>query len=174
MARDLILVGIFGAPHGVRGEMRLKSFTGDPLAIAGYGPLTDDRGRRFAIKWQGEGIAELSQLVDGKRMKVADRAAAEQLVNVRLYVDRDRLPPPDADEYYLSDLNGLLAVTPDGRELGRVDAVHDHGAGVFLEIGPLLIPFTRAAVPEVDVAAGRMTVVPPAEVVGDAKSEAAA
>lgn len=174
MGERRILMGVVGRPHGVRGLVRLHSYAADPADLPGYGPLSDDRGRRFAIKWQGDGIAALSQVVDGKRVKLADRAAAEQMVNVRLYVDRDRLPPPEADEYYLSDLNGLLAVTPDGRELGRVDAVHDHGAGAFLEIGPLLIPFTRAAVPDVDVAAGRLTVVPPAEVVGEARSDAAA
>jgi 16S rRNA processing protein RimM len=169
-----ILMGVVGRPHGVRGLVRLHGYASDPADLPGYGPLTDDRGRRFTIRWQGDGIAELTLLVDGKRVKVADRAAAEQLVNLRLYVDRSRLPPPRTDEFYLADLTGLLAVTPDGRELGRVDAVHDHGAGAFLEIGPLLIPFTRTAVPDVDVAAGRLTVVPPAEVIGETKSEAAA
>jgi len=169
-----ILMGVVGRPHGVRGLVRLHSYAADPADLPGYGPLTDDRGRRFSVRWQGEGIAELTQLVEGRREKLADRAAAERLVNLRLYVDRDRLPPPAADEFYLADLAGLLAVTPDGRELGRVDAVHDHGAGAFLEIGALLVPFTRAAVPDVDVAAGRLTVVPPAEIVGESRSDAAA
>jgi len=174
MAGRRILMGVVGRPHGVRGLVRLHSYASDPSDLPGYGPLTDDRGRRFSVRWQADGIAELTQLVDGKRVKLADRAAAEQLVNIRLYVDRDRLPPPQTDEFYLADLTGLLAVTADGRELGRVEAVHDHGAGIFLEIGALLIPFTRAAVPDVDVAAGRLTVVPPAEIVGEAKSDAAA
>jgi 16S rRNA processing protein RimM len=174
MPQRHILIGVVGRPHGVRGLVRLHSYAAEPADLPGYGPLADDRGRRFVVRWQGDGIAELSQLIDGKRVRVADRAAAGQLVNLRLYVDRDRLPPPDTDEFYLADLNGLLAVAPDGRALGRVAAVHDHGAGVFLEIGTLLIPFTRAAVPDVDLAAGRLVVVPPVEIAGDAKAEAAA
>ncbi len=85
-------------------------------------------------------------------------------MNTRLHVDRDRLPPPAEDEFYLADLVGLTALGPDGAELGQVGAVHDYGAGTSLEIGALLIPFTRACVPVVDIAAGRITVAPPAEV----------
>ncbi len=174
MPGQRILMGVVGRPHGVRGLVRLLSYAADPADLPGYGPLLDDRGRRFALRWHGEGIAELLEIVDGKRQKIASRDAAERLVNLRLYVERDRLPPPDEDEFYMADLVGLAAATPEGRELGVVVAVHDHGAGVFLEIGPSLIPFTRAAVPEVDVAGGRLTVVPPVEIVGEAKAEAAA
>jgi 16S rRNA processing protein RimM len=99
---------------------------------------------------------------------VADRNAAEKLVNTRLYIDRARLPPPDDEEFYLADLVGLTAIGADGAALGTVVAVHDYGAGTSLEIAradsaPLLVPFTRAVVPEVDPAAGRLTVVPPDE-----------
>lgn len=165
MATDRrIAMGVIGRPHGVRGLVHLHSYTADPAALPEYGPFTDDRGRRFTVAWVSEGVARVAELVEGREVPLRDRAAAEALVNVRLHVARDRLPPPDDDEYYLADLVGLTAVQPDGRELGRVDAVHDYGAGASLEIGKLLIPFTRACVPEIDLAAGRLVVVPPAEV----------
>ncbi len=104
----------------------------------------------------------------GAEVKVADRAAAEKLTNTRLYVERERLPEPEPDEFYLADLVGLAACDAAGAGFGTVTAVHDYGAGVSLEIGregapPLLVPFTRAAVPEVDVARGRVVVAPPEE-----------
>jgi 16S rRNA processing protein RimM len=113
-------------------------------------------------------------VIDGKPVKPADRTAAERLTNKKLYVDRARLPAPDEEEFYVADLVGLAAVAEDGRELGRVDAVHDHGAGTFLEVGPLLLPFTKAAVPVVDIEAGRLVIVPPAEIAGDTREGAAA
>jgi 16S rRNA processing protein RimM len=106
----------------------------------------------------------VAEIVAGKRVPVTDRATAERLVNLRLYLPRERLPPPGEDEFYLADLVGLEAVDPAGRVLGPVAAVHDYGAGASLEIGALLVPFTRDAVPSIDLAAGRMIVVPPAEV----------
>jgi len=168
-----ILLGVIGRPHGVRGLLRVHSYTADPADVAAYGPLTDDRGRQFTLRWRGEGIAEVSELQDGKPEPVHDRTAAERLVNLRLYVERDRLPPAEAGEFYLADLIGLAAVTEDGRELGRVDAVHDYGGGASLEIGPLLLPFSRACVPDIDLAAGRLTVAPPAEVIGAPGAEGA-
>ncbi len=171
MGERRILLGVVGRPHGVRGLLHVHSYAADPASLAGYGTLSDERGRQFALRWRGEGIAEFSEIVDGTRLPVADRGAAERLVNTRLYVDRDRLPAPAADEFYLADLVGLVAVTADGRDLGRVAAVHDYGAGAALEIGALLLPFTRACVPEVDIAGGRLTVVLPIET--DAREQAA-
>ncbi len=130
-----------------------------------YGALTDDRGGVYRLRWRGEGVAEIFRVVEGKRIALTTREEAAALVNTRLYVPREKLPKPDADEFYLADLIGLSAVGPDGEDLGRVDAVHDYGAGASLEIGRLLLPFTRAVVPEIDLAAGRVTVVPPAELV---------
>jgi 16S rRNA processing protein RimM len=167
-------MAVVGRPHGVRGLVRVQCHAENPAKLPRYSPLSDERGRKFRLRWQGEGIAELAEFVDGKPVKLADRAAAERLVNLKLYVERARLPAPDPDEFYLADLVGLAAVADDGRNLGRVEAVHDHGAGTFLEIGPLLVPFTRAAVPDVDIAAGRVTVVLPAEVLGEKPAEAAA
>ena len=165
MPQQRILMGVIGRPHGVRGLVHLHSYAANPADLPSYGPLSDDRGRRFRLRWRSEGVAEVFEIVEGKRVRVADRTAADKLVNTRLSLDRADLPPPDEDEFYLSDLQGLRAVAEDGREIGTVSAVHDHGGGVYLEIGPLLLPFTRACVPDVDVAGGRLTVVPPAEVV---------
>jgi 16S rRNA processing protein RimM len=158
-----ILMGVIGRPHGVRGLLHVHSYAAQDLA--GYSPLLDEQGRAWTLAWRGEGIAELR---DPQGRAVPDRTAAERLVNVKLYVERDRLPAPDGDDFYLADLVDMTAVGADGVELGRVVQVHDYGAGASLEVAgaaaSLIVPFTRAAVPEVDVAAGRLVVVPPAEV----------
>jgi 16S rRNA processing protein RimM len=156
-----VLVGEIGRPHGVRGLVRLHAFTADPRAIGQYA-LTDAEGtRRFAVTLLPDGL--------GRIEGVADRDAAARLTGTRLYVERNALPPPaDPEEFLLVDLEGLAAFDADGGAFGTVRAVEDHGAGPFLVIdrpgGEVLIPFTRAAVPVVDVAAGRLVVVPPAEV----------
>jgi len=165
MPQPRILLGVVGRPHGVRGLVHVVSYTADPADLASYGPPADDAGRQWSLFWRGAGVAELR---DAQGRPLTDRTAAEKLVNTRLYIDRDKLPAPDADEFYLSDLVGLAATAPEGASLGRVAAVHDYGAGASLEIAgdgaPLLIPFTRACVPEVDIPAGRVVVVPPVEV----------
>ena len=161
-----IQVGVFGAPHGVRGELRLKSHTGDPLAIGDYGPLSDDAGRRFELT----ALRPVKDDILVVRVKgVADRAAAAALTHVKLFVDRAALPQADEEEFYHADLIGLRAETQDGAPVGTVVAVHNHGAGDILEIAPeagdtLLLPFTRAVAPVVDVRGGRIVVAPPAEV----------
>jgi 16S rRNA processing protein RimM len=163
-----ILLGVIGRPHGVRGLVHVVSHTDDPDALTAYGPLSDARGRRFVLRWRGAGIAEIAELVDGQERRVADRDAAAALTRTELFIARDRLPPPEDEEFYHADLIGLEAVDGAGHPLGRVSAVHDYGAGASLEIaraGPaLLVPFTRAAVPVVDLAARRVVVLPPAEV----------
>ena len=175
MPDQRILMGVIGRPHGVRGLLHVHSYTADPVALPDYGPFTDDRGRRFGLAWASDGVARVTETVDGREVVLRDREAAQALVNTRLYVDRTRLPVvEDADEFYLTDLVGLRAVSPEGAELGRVDVVHDYGGGASLEIGRLIVPFTKACVPVVDIAGGTVTVVPPAEVVvPDAGSEAA-
>lgn len=156
------MVGEIGRPHGVRGLVRLRAFTEDPVAIAAYSPLTDESGaKRFAITLKGGDIAA----IEG----VTDRDAAQRLTGTKLFVERERLPAPESEEFYLTDLIGLAAVTEGGEDLGRVRAVEDHGAGAFLIVQgaarEVLLPFTRAVVPVVDVAAGRVTVIPPGEIV---------
>jgi len=165
-----ILLGVIGRAHGVRGLVRVTSHTADPSDMTAYGPLTDAKGRRFGLRWRGEGIAEVSEWVNDVPVKVTDRTAAERLTNTRLYVDRSALPAPDDDEFYLADLIGLTAVDADGAAVGVVSVVHDYGAGASLEIEAegrpvLILPFTRACVPEVDVAGGRVVVVRPVETV---------
>jgi len=164
-----ILLGVVGRPHGVRGLMRVTSYANPPEAIVAYGPLSDDHGRQFSLRWRGDGLVEITEIVGGTSVRIADRTAAERLTNRRLYIARASLPPPASDEFYLADLVGLAAVDVVGAEMGTIAAVHDYGAGASLEIADnggasLLVPFTRAAVPVVDLGAGRVTVVPPEEV----------
>jgi 16S rRNA processing protein RimM len=165
-----ILLGVIGRPHGVRGLLHVVSHTEDPASLTEYGPLDDGAGRRFVLRWRTDGVAAVAELVDGREVPVADRDAAARLTNTRLYTDRASLPATDADEFYLADLLGLPARDSAGALLGTVAQVHDYGAGVSLEIArpgapALLVPFTRAAVPVVDIEAGRITIVPPEEIV---------
>ena len=160
---DDVLVGAFGGPHGVLGEIRLKSYTQDPMSIAGFGALRDSSGRFYEIA-----AARLfkEDLLIVKLRGVADRDAAQKLTNLKLYVARKELPPPGEDEFYCLDLIGLSAETRDGQVLGTIVAVPNYGAGDILEIAPpagetLLFPFTRAIVPHVDVAGGKVIVEPP-------------
>ena len=163
MAAERVLMGVVGRAHGVRGLVRVHSYTGDPAALASYGALHDDGGRPWTVEWRGDGVAALR----GPDGPVADRTAAERLVNMRLYVERAQLPAPDEDEFYLHDLIGLEATAPDGAPLGPVAQVHDYGAGASIEIArqpALIVPFTRDCVPVVDLPNRRLVVVPPIEV----------
>jgi 16S rRNA processing protein RimM len=144
--------------------------------LTAYGPLSDAAGQIYALRWKSDGVAEVSRIVDGVPVKVTDRAAAEKLTNTKLFVDRSALPPADDDEYYLTDLMGLAVVAPDGAALGTVSVVHDYGAGASLEIvrdgkPPLLLPFTVACVPGVDIAAGKLVAVLPDEIIVQPSSE---
>ena len=172
MTRDLILLGVLGAPHGVRGEMRLKSYTEDPLAIADYKPLTDEAGAR-PFKILSARLVKDDMLV--VRLEgVADRDKAAALTNTRLYAPRDLLPPvEDEDEFYQADLIGLKVEATNGEAIGTVLAVLDFGAGDILEIEPasggrpIMLPFTKAVVPRVDIAGGRLIAEPPLETSGE-------
>jgi 16S rRNA processing protein RimM len=168
-----ICVGVVVGAQGIKGAVRIKPFTDRPEAVAAYGPVTDEQGaRRFEVRIVGEGRGVVTAELSG----VKDRSAAEALKGLRLYVPRAALPEPEAEEFYHADLIGLAAERTDGTPLGRVAAVLDHGAGTYLEIvgeggRPLIVPFTRAAVPVVDPAAGRLVVEPPAEVEARASEE---
>jgi 16S rRNA processing protein RimM len=161
---DKVCVGAIAGAFGVRGEVRLKSFTADAPAIGGYGPLTtEDGARSFTIRITGQIKNGLSARLGG----VATKEQADALRGVRLYAPRDRLPALPDDEFYHADLIGIEAVDTGGKVLGRVRAIHNHGAGDLLEIhGPglkdgLLLPFTRAIVPTIDLSAGRIVIDPP-------------
>jgi 16S rRNA processing protein RimM len=171
-----IQLGVIGRPHGVRGLVRVTSHTADPVDLTAYGPLSDAQGRLFNLRWKAEGVAEVEFVANGVTLKVADRTAAEKLTNTRLFIDRSALPPQAEDEFYLADLIGLTAMDPDGGLIGTVAVVHDYGAGTSLEIDrgeavSVIVPFTRACVPDVDIEAGRLVVVLPAEVVALPKAQ---
>jgi len=159
-----VCIGAIVGAHGVRGAVRVKSFTADPLDVAAYGPVEDEAGkRRFVLKVMGEVKDQLIAGIEG----VSDRNAAEALKGTGLYVSRDRLPDTDEDEFLYSDLVGLKALGTDGSVIGTVKGVANYGAGDLLDIarpgqGSLLVPFTKAAVPEVDIGKGQVVVEPPA------------
>ena len=158
-------MGVIGRPHGVRGLVRVNAYTEDPGALAAY-PLVDQAGRRFGLRWMGEGVAQLSEMLPAGQRTITDRDEVARLTNTQLFAPRSALPAADAEEFYLADLVGLQARDAAGGPLGEVAAVHDYGGGASLEIMPggRLVPFTRAAVPVVDIAAGHVVVVAPDEV----------
>ena len=168
---ERVLVAQIGAAHGLRGEVRLWSFTEDPLAVKAY-VLESEAGARFAI----ESLRPAKDFLVARFAGVADRTAAEALRNTKLYVSRAGLPIAAADEYYHADLIGLAAITNKGRMLGTVIGVHNFGAGDVIEIAPprgtsVMLPFTAAVVPTVDIAAGRLTVDPPAGMLDDREAD---
>lgn len=169
MAGGRVCLGAIAGAFGVKGEVRLKSFCAEPGAIAAYGPLaTEDGSRSFTVTL----VRPLKGAFAARLSGVEGREAAEALRGTRLYAARDRLPPPGEDEYYHADLIGLAVHDPGGARLGTVQAVHDHGAGDLLEVarpgrGSVLLPFTRATVPTVDLAAGRLVADPPAGLFDD-------
>jgi 16S rRNA processing protein RimM len=162
-----VVVAQIGAAHGIKGEVRLKAFTQDPLAVMGYGPLAAADGRTFEIAAARPAAGSSSpDMLVVKLKGIADRNAAETLNGVELSVPQERLPPAEEGEFYHSDLIGLAAVTAGGEPLGTVVGVPNYGAGDLLEIAPptgntILVPFTEAVVPEIDVPAGRVVVDPP-------------
>jgi 16S rRNA processing protein RimM len=158
----MVRVGRIGAAHGIAGAVRVKTFTADPEGLGGYGPLSTADGRELRIRTLRPAGTVVVVQFDGLR----DRNAAEALNGTDLFVPRDRLPAPEEEEYYHADLIGLGAFTADGSEIGTVIAVANYGAGDLIEIArakgsTVLIPFTRAIVPKVDLAAKRLTVDPP-------------
>lgn len=164
---DLVCVGAIAGSFGVRGEARLKSFCANPEDIAAYAPLTDAKGeRRFSL--------QITRAVKGgyaaRLGGVTSKEDADALKGLRLYAPREQLPALPDDEFYHSDLLGLLVLDTGGEEIGKVRAVDDFGGGDFLEIAlresgkPLMIPFTQEAVPTVDLTAGRIIIDPPEDV----------
>ena len=170
-----ICVARIGAAHGVRGAVKLWTFTEDPFAVKDYGPLsTKDGTRQFEIASAREAKDHLVATFEG----VATRDDAERLNGIELYVAREKLPVVEDDEYYHADLIGLDAVTTANEPLGRVIAIHNFGAGDIIEIAPpsgttILLPFSNAVVPTVDIAGGRVVIELPAEVDGDEPESAA-
>jgi 16S rRNA processing protein RimM len=153
--KNPVQMAVIGAAHGIKGELRVKPFTGDPLALGDYGPLYAGDGRAFEI----EDIRPQGEVVVVRFKGLRDRTAAEKLTGTELFVDRSVLPAEEEDEFYHADLVGLAVRDETGAEAGKVTAVQNYGGGDILEITfqgrkGQLIPFSQAAVPEVDIAGG--------------------
>jgi 16S rRNA processing protein RimM len=162
---ERIRVARIGTAHGVRGEVKLWSFTQDPTAVADYGPLQSEDGKR---QFEIETIRAAKDHFVARIVGIDSRDTAAQLCNLDLFVPRDRLPAIDEpDTYYHADLVGMAAVTPEGVSLGNVAALHNFGAGDLIEIAttaggePLLLPFTETVVPKIDTALRQVTIVLP-------------
>jgi 16S rRNA processing protein RimM len=168
-----ICVARIGAAHGVRGAVKLWTFTEDPLAVKRYGPLvTKDGTRQFEVATAREAKGHLVATLKG----IATREEAERLNGVELYIAREKLPATDEDEYYHADLIGLAAVTTANEPIGRVVAIHNFGAGDIIEIAPpqgstMLLPFSNAVVPSVDLSGGRVVIELPEEIEGDDRAD---
>lgn len=169
-ANDRVCLGVIVGAQGVRGEVRIKPFTAEPADVGAYGPVSDKgAARTFDVKVRGQAKGVVIAALKG----VLDRNAAEALKGTELYVDRARLPAPDdEDTFYHADLVGLAAEDADGKPVGQVAAVFDHGAGDVLDIrladGKLItVPFTKAVVPVVDLAAKRIVVAMPEGLIDD-------
>jgi 16S rRNA processing protein RimM len=169
MTAQKICIARIGAAHGVHGAVKLWTFTEDPFAVKRYGPLsTEDGTRRFEIATAREAKGHLVATLKG----VTTRDEAERLKGLELYVAREKLPETDEGEYYHADLIGLAAVTTAGEPIGHVTAIHNFGAGDIIEIAPaqgatMLLPFTNAVVPSVDVGGGQVVIELPGEIEGD-------
>ncbi len=161
---ERVCLGAIAGAHGVEGLVRIKSFTEKPTDIGAYGPLSDEAGeRRFALSVTGRAKGVVLARIDG----VTNRTQAEALKGTRLYLPRAALPAPAADEYYYADLVGLVVELPDGTAVGTVLGVDNFGAGDVLDVATrrpggavVAVPFTRAAVPVVDLEGGRIVVNP--------------
>jgi 16S rRNA processing protein RimM len=163
MTKGRVLLGVVAAPHGVRGLVRIRSFTEDPMAIASYGALSDETGQK---QYRVEALSAVKGAVLARIEGVADRTAAEAARGLRLW--------------YEADLIGLAAVGRDGRDWGKVLAFHDFGAGRAMEVSggsasrsSVMLPFTDAVVPEIDVEGGKVLVDPPAGVLAGGETKEA-
>jgi 16S rRNA processing protein RimM len=160
---DRVLLGEIGAAQGLKGEVRIRSYTEAPSAIARYGALEDEQGRKIEI----ESLRVTPKALIARIKGVATREAAEALNRTKLYIPRTLLPEREEEEWYHADLIGLAALGQDGETIGTVVAIQNFGAGDLIEVQPLsggatvLVPFTRDTVPEVDVEGGRLTLNPP-------------
>ena len=168
MEDRLILMGVIGKPHGVRGQLRVHCYGGDPEVLAEH-VLLDAKGRHFALDWAHDNVAWISEVSGSTKRRITDRDEAARLTNAELFLPRSVLPEAEEEEFYLTDLIGLAAHDEAGQVIGKVGNVLDYGAGASLELTPggKLIPFTKACVPQVRIADGYVVVNPPLEV--DAK-----
>ncbi|MFP6748325.1 MAG: ribosome maturation factor RimM [Alphaproteobacteria bacterium] len=167
MADERLLLGEIVAAHGIKGLVKVRSYTEAPDDLVAYGPLHDEAGNIVELSLRGPAKSGLLAALPG----INSRNDAERLKGTKLYVERRVLPalPAGGEEYYHADLIGLAVELPGGTGFGRVKAMHDFGAGDLLEIQPkgsnetIMVPFDRTAVPEVDLANGRVVIADPAE-----------
>lgn len=168
-----VLMGVIGAPHGVKGQVRVKSYTGDPLALGDYGPLFDAQGKAYQVA----DIRSAKNVVVVTFKGVVGRSAAEALNGVELFIERDQLPDEELeeDEFYIDDLIGMDVLDETGTQIGTVMSVQNFGAGDMLEVSPMLAngsfspktvfyPFTKLVVPAIDFDAHALTLIAPPEV----------
>lgn len=174
MSEEHVVVGAIAGAYGVRGEVRIKSFCAEPTDIADYSPLQDPDGRRFTV------LGELrpgKNFLVGRISEVGSKEAADALKGTQLLALRSQLPSLPDDEFYHADLIGLEVFDTGGTALGRVKSVLNHGAADLLELHApgerttVLLPFTKAAVPTVDLSAGKIIADPPAGIFGDSSDE---
>ena len=165
---ERLCVGVVIGAHGVKGALRIKSFTADPQDLIHFGPLETSSGERWRLKGAKVGV---KGVVTAQIDKIEDRNQADAAKGIKLFIERDALPAPEEDEFYVSDLIGMGAWDVNGAELGTVTAVFDFGAGDIVEVkganGELLVPFTKAAVPVVDLPNRRVVIDPPVMVEGE-------
>ena len=169
----LVKIAEIGQPRGLRGEVKVKAYTDEPESFILYGPLTDAQGvETFQVKITGRHKQQVIVRIKG----VDDRTAAEALTGKALYIEQSSLPEPDEDEFYHSDLEGLSAELPDGSPFGKVTRVEDFGAGTMLDVamvegGTIVVPFTHAVVPVIDIKGGRLVIDPPEGLLEPGKPE---
>ncbi|MDE2390928.1 MAG: 16S rRNA processing protein RimM [Rhodospirillales bacterium] len=164
----MILMGVIGKPHGVRGQLRVHCYGEDPEVLAEH-VLIDAKGRHFMLDWAHDNVAWIIEVSGSTKRRITDRDEAARLTNAELFLPRSVLPEAEEEEFYLTDLIGLAAHDEAGQVIGKVGNVLDYGAGASLELTPggKLIPFTKACVPQVRITDGYVVVNPPLEV--DAK-----
>lgn len=181
VAEGLVCLGVVTGARGLKGEVRVKTFTADPADLAAYGRLSDEVGKR---SFEASVVARAGEQTIVRLSGIADRTAALALKGTRLCVAREALPPTESGEYYHADLIGMRVELAQGGDLGTVRAVRDYGAGALIEVDvvqppgarrgtppSVLIPFTDRAVPVVDTKAGRIVVDPPEGLLPEPRAE---
>lgn len=168
----LVEMGVFSSPHGIRGHIKLRSYTENPEDITAYGPLYDKQGNSYTLTITGQTGDALLATVEG----INDRTAAERLKNITLYVPRSALPALPAGQYYQDDLCGLQVDTLDGKPFGRILSVHNFGAGPLVNIalaegGEEFMPFNPQTFPTVDLEHKRAVIDPPFVIKGNEEDE---
>lgn len=158
----LICLGVIIAAHGVRGQVKLRSFTTHPEDIGDYGDLCDTQGKTYRLTVITSNNDTVIASIEG----IADRDTAEKLRNIELFVERSKLPAPPENEYYYNDLIGLKVISGNGTAYGQVTGVHNFGAGDIVDIKLVsgkeeCMPFNKATFPVIDIKNKTLVISPP-------------